>query len=232
MAARRREWACSSDGWAGPPSASANYQELTDAAAEREAEEEGRLAYVAATRAERRLLLSGTFNPKAIGEARDPRKPIALQLIHCLLDGEASERDAEIAAAGEGFPAGRLRVSVSEPAPGAGAELLTSRDAPAAQAADEGTEPPLGRPEERPALVGGLSYSALSDFESCGYRFYVERVLGIAEPEPSAATAGESEASAPEVRRRFGPGVAVHALLEWSAATAGASRTPAGGRSA
>jgi ATP-dependent helicase/nuclease subunit A len=194
-----------------------DYQELTDAAAEREAEEEGRLAYVAATRAQRRLLLSGTFNPKAIGDTRDPRKPIALQLIHGLLDGEASEGDAEIAAAGDGFPAGRLRVSVSEPAPEAGAGLLATREAPAAPAADYGAEPPLGRPEVRPALVGGLSYSALSDFENCGYRFYVERVLGIAEPEPSAATGGDSEEPAPDVRRRFGPGVAVHALLEWSA---------------
>jgi RecB family exonuclease len=68
-----------------------------------------------------------------------------------------------------------------------------------------------------PALVGGLSYSALSDFESCGYRFYVERVLGIAEPEAASGTDGGEQPPAPEVRRRFGPGVAVHALLEWSA---------------
>src|SRR3954471_11446611 len=129
-----------------------DYQELTDAAAEREAEEEGRLAYVGATRAQRRLLLSGTFNPKAIGEERDPRKPIALQLIHGLLGGEVSERHAQIAAAGEGFPAGRLRVSVSEPAPGEGATLLTTREAPAAPASDDDAEPPLRRPEVRPAL--------------------------------------------------------------------------------
>ena len=44
-------------------------------------------------------------------------------------------------------------------------------------------DPPLGRPEVPPALIGGLSYSALSAFENCGYRFYVERVLGIGEPE-------------------------------------------------
>ena len=40
-----------------------DYQELADLAAERDAEEEARLAYVAATRAKRRLILSGTFNP-------------------------------------------------------------------------------------------------------------------------------------------------------------------------
>ncbi len=193
------------------------YQELTDRAAAREAEEEGRLAYVAATRAQRRLLLSGTFNPKNIGDEPIRRKPIALQLIRALLDGDVAERDAEIAAAGDGSPAGVLRVRVSAPEPGAGARLLTPRAAEAEAPAPTGSEPPLGRPEVRPALVGGLSYSALSDFENCGYRFYVERVLGIAEPEPGAATAGEGEQAPPEVRRRFGPGVAVHAMLEWSA---------------
>ena len=40
-------------------------------------------------------------------------------------------------------------------------------------------------------------------------------MLGIAEPD--APSSGSGEAPAPEVRRRFGPGVAVHALLEWSA---------------
>jgi ATP-dependent helicase/nuclease subunit A len=56
----------------------------------------------------------------------------------------------------------------------------------------------------------------LSSYENCGYRFYVERVLGIGEPD--LASGGEGEDSpGPELRRRFGPGVAVHALLEWSA---------------
>ena len=41
---------------------------------------------------------------------------------------------------------------------------------------------PCGRPAGPAGPVGGLSYSALSDYEDCGYRFYVERVLGIAEP--------------------------------------------------
>jgi ATP-dependent helicase/nuclease subunit A len=64
-------------------------------------------------------------------------------------------------------------------------------------------------------LIGGLSYSALSAFENCGYRFYVERVLGIAESDVVAVDG--DEAASPEVRRRFGPGLAVHSLLEWSA---------------
>jgi ATP-dependent helicase/nuclease subunit A len=193
-----------------------DYQELTELAAERDAEEEARLAYVAATRAQRRLLLSGTFNPGALKKEIDGRRPIALQLIRSLLDGDATERDIELPAAADGYAAGRLRVTVSEPGPGSGADLLAPRAAEPAPEPSTGDEPPLHRPEVPPALIGGLSYSALSGFENCGYRFYVERVLGIGEPE--AIVGGDGDGSpAPEARRRFGPGLAVHALLEWSA---------------
>ncbi len=192
-----------------------DYQELTDLAAAREAEEEARLAYVAATRAKRRLLLSGTFNPKKLEEEPIRRKPITQQLIRSLLDGDCKERDVEIPAAGAECPTGRLRVRVSAPGPGTGAELLAPRGREAPVEAPAGSEPPLRRPEVPPALIGGLSYSALSGFENCGYRFYVERVLGIREPELALAD-GDGRA-APEVRSRFGPGLAVHSLLEWSA---------------
>ena len=141
-----------------------DYQELTELAAQRDAEEEARLAYVAATRAKRRLLLSGTFNPNALKTEIDARKPIALQLIRSLLDGDATERDVEIPAAEEGYPAGRLRVKVSEPGPGAGAELLERRETSAAPEPSTTADPPLTRPEVPPALIGGLSYSALSSY--------------------------------------------------------------------
>src|SRR3954451_14878534 len=192
-----------------------DYQELTELAAERDAEEEARLAYVAATRAKRRMILSGSFNPNALKKEIDARKPIALQLIRSLLDGDPAEREVELAAAGEGHPAGRLQVKVSEPAPGTGATLLVPRETDATPAPDATADPPLARPDVPPALIGGLSYSALSSYENCGYRFYVERVLGIGEPEVVSVAAGES--ASPEVRRRFGPGLAVHSLLEWSA---------------
>jgi ATP-dependent exoDNAse (exonuclease V) beta subunit len=192
-----------------------DYQELTELAAERDAEEEARLAYVAATRAKRRLLLSGTFNPNALKREINDRKPIALQLIRSLLEGDIAERELDLPPAGDEHPAGRLRVSVSEPGPGAGAQLLTGREASEAPKEQAAADPPLGRPEVPPALIGGLSYSALSAFENCGYRFYVERILGIREPD-TTATDGDG-ATAPEVRSRFGPGLAVHSLLEWSA---------------
>jgi ATP-dependent exoDNAse (exonuclease V) beta subunit len=205
-----------------------DFQELADLAAERDAEEEARLAYVAATRARERLILSGTYRPAALNQLKtgssslrseDPRtyarKPIALQLIRSMLDGDVADREVEVPAAGDGHPAGRVRVSSVAPGPNVGAELLTPREAEGEAEVDAEADPPLGRPDVPPALIGGLSYSALSAFENCGYRFYVERVLGIGEPEMVAVDVDGG--TAPEVRRRFGPGLAVHSLLEWSA---------------
>jgi ATP-dependent exoDNAse (exonuclease V) beta subunit len=199
-----------------------DYNELTELAADRDAQEEGRLAYVAATRAKRRLILSGTFNPKTIEKdnGRDPRRrPIATQLIRTVLDGDASDRDVDIPAAGDRFPAGRLRVTVNSPGPGVGATLLAEQAPPEPPSEELTTEPPLGRPDAAPALAGSLSYSALSDYERCGYRFYVERILGIAGAEAvQAGTATELEDAppTPEARRRYGLGLAAHSLLEWS----------------
>jgi PD-(D/E)XK nuclease superfamily len=148
------------------------------------------------------------------------RKPIALQLIRSLLGGGPAEREVEVPAAEvEGAPSGRIRVGVSAPGPNAGAGLLVRREAEPEHDQPPAAEPPLHRPETPPALTGGLSYSALSDFERCRYRFYVERVLGIAEPEEASRVTADdgADAASPETKRRFGPGVAVHALLEWSA---------------
>jgi ATP-dependent helicase/nuclease subunit A len=194
-----------------------DYEELTELAAEREAEEEARLAYVAATRAKRRLLLSGTFNPNQLEAEPIKRKPLSHQLIRSLLGGEAGDREVEVPAADAGAPGGRILVSVSAPGPKVGAGLLVAREAEAKPTEAAGAEPPLGRPETPPAFIGELSYSALSDFKNCGYRFYVERVLGIAEPEAAGTETDDGAGVAPEVRSRFGPGIAAHALLEWSA---------------
>ena len=200
-----------------------DYEELTERAADRGAEEEARLAYVAATRAKRRLLLSGTFSDNGVKKKEDlGRRPIAVQLIRTLLDRDPASRVIEIAPAADGAPSGRIAVRLFEPEPGMGAALTPAPPAVAAAIPVEPGSPPLGRPDPPPALAGGLSYSALSGFERCGFRFYAERVLGIsgserpvAQPDPEA---GEEKADAPvDARHRFGPGVAVHALLEWSA---------------
>jgi hypothetical protein len=80
--------------------------------------------------------------------------------------------------------------------------------------------------------VGHLSYSAVSLYERCGYRFYVERVLGAREslaisPSADAADAGADGAEieiadempdpGPPRALALGIGNAVHGALEWSA---------------
>ena len=193
-----------------------DYHELTELAADREAEEEGRLTYVAATRAKRRLLLSGTFSPRSLDGEPLARKPIATQLIRKLLDGEAADGELELGAPAPDLPGGRLNVRVSSPEPGSGAELLKRGMPPAPVEPDSPAAPPLRRPRSVPVPAGSLSYSALADFEACGYRFYVERVLGIAAGDGSQSPAEEDKEPSPEEQRRFGPGLAVHELLEWS----------------
>ena len=61
------------------------------------------------------------------------------------------------------------------------------------------------------APIRPLSYTAISAYERCGYRFYIERVLGL----PARERSGDGAAAR---EQRFGFGSAVHALLEWSAA--------------
>lgn len=67
--------------------------------------------------------------------------------------------------------------------------------------------PPLPSPKLAPPLTS-LSYTSLAAYQRCGYRFYVERVLGVPGPEPSGG--GPSDAVLTPAER----GTTVHALLE------------------
>jgi hypothetical protein len=98
-------------------------------------------------------------------------------------------------------------------------------------------KPPLLPQGPSPVPLGHLSYSALASFERCGYRFYMERVLGVRESEPAFASAPLDEGEEAEVAdgragdelpepealvaRTVSPALAlgntVHAALEWSA---------------
>jgi ATP-dependent helicase/nuclease subunit A len=73
--------------------------------------------------------------------------------------------------------------------------------------------PPATRWERREELPGGelvtLSYTSLSELERCGYRYYLERVLGLAEDRAEARS--QSSHDGLEARQR---GTLVHRLLE------------------
>ncbi len=225
--------------------------ELEDANREADAEEACRLTYVAATRAQKRLILSGVYDPEKHVEPGDPVPGDTalrrfLPALHELGWG-GGEGLVAIPPAEGVQPAGtpEIAVTINRPSPERAAELcrrLPALEPPAAETPEaEVLRPPLLEIERVPALAGRLSYSALAAYERCGYRFYVERVLGLtgdplgpaddeqgAEGEPAGeadVTGAEDELVDPPgdhsgmrpLERRLAIGNAVHAGLEWSA---------------
>ena len=116
---------------------------------------------------------------------------------------------------------------VNLPSPERAAELTaTRRDGAGERSLGEGP-PPLV--ERRPPVVPRrpLSYTAISAYEECPYRFYMERVLGLGPSERTLsriasisafASNGDGVATPSAREERAAHGAAVHALLEWSQA--------------
>jgi hypothetical protein len=76
---------------------------------------------------------------------------------------------------------------------------------------------PVGpQPDVAPPPLRTLSYTALSKWRRCGYRFYLERILGL--PEETADPSLAVPAAGLEARLR---GTLVHALLEQDGPAAG-----------
>ena len=231
----------------------AAYRGLTEKAADAEAEEAGRLTYVAASRAERRLLLSGVYGERDLEEGERPRR--SRSALGCLLPAlGVSGEDGQIVSLPApqpraGLAASFTPASVAVRVIGAGRESAArlSRDrrrrAPLAAASRGGRPPLTGFGERGAAAARSLSYAALADYERCGYRFLVERVVGLGRHGEAAvpdAPQDEGRAGAAAVREwdersfvgdggdgqstpagareaRIAFGRAVHALLEGSA---------------
>jgi ATP-dependent helicase/nuclease subunit A len=195
------------------------YGALCEESAEREAEEELRLFHVAATRARERLIVSGVVSPKEGKETKG--KPVIERLVDAL--GVPRDEDSTVPVAPPAPRPGleaelapsEIAVRVNLPTPERAAELRTLRRAgAAARELGEGS-PPLV--ERRPPTVPSrpLSYTAISAYKECPYRFYMERVLGLARIDEEAPS-DELALSRPE--ERTARGAVVHALLEWSQA--------------
>ncbi len=147
------------------------YQSLGEVRTRAEEQEERRLFYVAMTRAQDRLILSGAAKLDAIGSGPTPIAWIAPAFV------------PDIAArveSGSGVSDGLVGYTFVRP------EDDDATQAPARLPRDDGVEPPM--PESAPAPlppappaapVATLSYSALEEYARCGYRFYAERVLGL-----------------------------------------------------
>lgn len=214
------------------------YTDLLEESRERDSEEGLRLFHVAATRARQRLILSGVVKPDP-GRETKPSTPVIERLVEAL--GVARDADGEVAVPPPeprpgleaSFAPSTISVHTNLPSPERAAELrVLRRDAAGTQEIGTGPPPLL---ERRPPIVPSrpLSYTAISAYEECPYRFYLERVLGVASARTAGsvrrlsptglqttnALAGEGVEGVPSAREeRSARGAAVHALLEWSQA--------------
>ncbi len=210
-----------------------DHPQLCDEARERDSEEGLRLFHVAATRARRRLILSGVVKPEPGRETR-PGTPVIERLVESI--GAQRDDDARVTVPPPlprpgleaTFEPSEIAVRVNLPSPERAEELTgLRREAGAERPLGEGP-PPLV--ERRPPIVASrpLSYTAIAAYEECPYRFYMERVLDLGShdaPDRGRSSSRVAEQSAPSPGERSSPreertarGVAVHSLLEWSQA--------------
>ncbi|HEX2161644.1 MAG TPA: PD-(D/E)XK nuclease family protein, partial [Thermoleophilaceae bacterium] len=180
-------------------------------------EEEKRVFYVAATRAEEHLILSGGTDLEKLSEEKPLEEP--MRWIWRALAPGLGEIDTSAVVEHEldGRPVA-VRCTVLRPdtvdavlpaadrtpsAPEQPPAGLDALDAPALAAVAPPTALPISR----------ISYSALQRHRECGYRFYLERSLrlprGEALPEPAEPEAEAVDALPPTVR-----GSIAHSLLE------------------
>jgi ATP-dependent exoDNAse (exonuclease V) beta subunit len=195
-----------------------DYEDVRRAREEQDRAERLRLYYVAMTRAIDRLIVSGAVDPASSADASTPLgwvvgRLAAQQELEAAADGpveleretarlllrldrftpdEAAEEEPAIAG-----PDGQLELFAANgaaPLPPPAPRLPQLAEIPA---------PPLH-------AVRSLSYTSLSLFERCSYRYYAERVLGLRPSAEKAAppTIDSTGLAATEI------GDAVHRLLE------------------
>jgi ATP-dependent exoDNAse (exonuclease V) beta subunit len=196
-----------------------DYGALCEEARERDSEEGLRLFHVAATRAKQRLILSGVVKPEP-GKEMKPSTPVVERLVDAL--GVPRDADSTVPVAPPEprpgleveFEPSEIAVRANLPSPERAAELRALRRREATERELGEGPPPLI--ERDPPVVPSrpLSYTAISAYKECPYRFYLERVLGLARSEQGPGVEGEPSSR----EERTARGAAVHALLEWSQA--------------
>lgn len=184
--------------------------------------EEERVAYVALTRAERRLILSGAIDvdewPVPPADKANPSMLSWLgpALVPGIEAGALSDaepvRDLPISGTDAGRP--KVRCLLHRPST-VGRVLRPQHAAPA------GHEPPPDRPDGVRAPEGvpapsaptpaRLSFTQLAEHRACGYRYYLRRILRLPRERPGAAALpADGDAGVDALLR----GSLAHALLE------------------
>ncbi len=213
-----------------------DYAELNDARKRRDRAEERRVIHVAVTRARRKLVLSGVAEMQPTDGWRSSDKAVAplRWMAPLLLRGGALERLPEVidevTVIEQGGARGTLRVAVNAPRT-VGAVLRLGEPSPdpagparpmtTGQLVGPGPAPPAPAPPapapSAPA-PSTVSYSSLTDYERCGYRWYLQRVLRL----PLRQAWDLRDVVAPALGERARQrGTIAHVLLERQALEAG-----------
>jgi len=196
----------------------ASYRDVKGERERAEQAERLRLYYVAMTRAMERLIVSGSVGPP---DDAAEETPIAWVLGRLGLEEDLHERADEAPYEVErGGARVLLRIDRGQQAPGPVAVVVDAPSEPEvvqlALFEGSGEQLPLPAPRLRPLAeipepplhhVSRLSFSAISLFERCSYRYFAERVAGM-RPTPWSSGEGGGGLHATEI------GDAVHRLLE------------------
>jgi ATP-dependent helicase/nuclease subunit A len=177
-------------------------------------EEERRIFYVAVTRAQEHLVLSGATDLRKRPDPAELSEPMRW-IWRGFCAGLPSEGATGVSF--DSYEGRDVAVGWTRLTPETVDELLEPADrAPVAAEAEArpSYEQPLLElglpPAPRALAVSRLSYSGLEDYRRCGYRFFLERSLRLGRVD---APPGGEPAAAPGLDRRL-RGTVVHGLLE------------------
>ncbi len=179
--------------------------------------EERRVFYVAMTRAERHLILSGATDLEKLPEPDELCEPMRWIRQGLCPELPADGAEGVHVAEREGR---ELRVAWRRLTPETLPDLLGPADLSPVEAEPDGAGADGGQqaelelaavPAPRALPVSRLSYSGLEAYRRCSYRFYLERSLGLRGGEAPAREGGPAAASGLSALLR---GSLVHLLLE------------------
>ncbi len=182
-----------------------DYRALGDERSAAEAAEERRLFYVAMTRARERLIVTGAARLDTWPQGNDSA-PIGWVAPALAPDF------ARWVPGGSGISERGVAVSVLSEAPPEPAGAAPD-PAPVTSTVGAGPSSPPVPAAARPAPTT-LSYTALAEYERCGYRFLLERVLGVPALPPAPLPAGGVSTASGAGLGAAERGVLAHALLE------------------
>ncbi len=188
------------------------WERLAEAEAQADAEEERRLFYVAMTRAQELLILSGGTDTEKWPAPRPGGPPI--DWIARAAAGETPAGAVVVTREWDGRPARvTCRLNSAETLPeDALAPKPPARSAPSTALPAKPASVPRSPQRPRPAPQR-LSYSQVADYARCGYRFYLRRILRLppVEAPPLEPDQPAHEPAGIDARTR---GSIVHAVLE------------------